>query len=156
MILDNPPRAGKTACANPGDISVVAFVESRDTMGTAAQAAWDACCALSDFTRVMVDGTFEGSVDHYLKRVPDGCRGVPTRKHAFGETEATINQFGAERVFPVPDSVSPDGRATMVAHFKLAVIGRITPRLYYLDRVRQEGKVYIGYIGRHLRNAQAN
>ena len=44
----------------------------------------------------------------------------------------------------------------MTAHFKLAVIGRFTPRLYYLDRVRQDGKVYIGYIGRHLRNTQTN
>lgn len=125
-------------------------------MGTAAQAVWDACCALTDYVRVMSDGTFEGSVDHYLKQTPKGCRGVPTRKHGFGESEATMNQYGADRIFPVPTSVDPSGTATMTAHFKLAVIGRFTPRLYYLDRVRQDGKVYIGYIGRHLRNTQTN
>lgn len=67
-----------------------------------------------------------------------------------------MNQYGADRIFPVPTSVDPSGTAMMTAHFKLAVIGRFTPRLYYLDRVRQDGKVYIGYIGRHLRNTQTN
>lgn len=139
-----------------GDVDLVTAVQERDTVGTAAKAAWDACCALADYVRVMSDGTFEGSVDHYLKHAPEGCRVVPTRKHAFGETEVTMNQYGADRIFPVPTSVDPSGTATMTAHFKLAVIGRFTPRLYYLDRVRQDGKVYIGYIGRHLRNTQTN
>lgn len=139
-----------------GDLGVVADVQSRDTMGNAAQAAWEACCALSDYVRVMLDETFEGSVEHYLKNLPDGCRGVTTKKHATGESVQTMNQYGNDRVFPVPTTVEPDGKATMEAHFKLASIGMVSPRLYYLDRVRQDGKVYIGYIGKHLRNTQTN
>ncbi|SMC56820.1 hypothetical protein [Janibacter indicus] len=105
-------------------------MQELDTLGTAAQAVWDASCALTDYVRVRSDGTFEGSADHYLKQLPKGCRGVPTRKHGFGEPEATMNQHGADRIFPVPTSVDPSGTATMTAHFKLAVMGRFTPRLY--------------------------
>lgn len=139
-----------------GDLAVVADVQSRDTMGNAAQAAWEACCALSDYVRVVGDGTFEGAMEHYLKNLPDGCRGVPTKKHATGESVQTMNQYGKDRIFPVPTSVDPDGKATMEAHFKLASIGMVSPRLYYLDKVRQEGTIYIGYIGKHLRNTQTN
>ena len=32
----------------------------------------------------------------------------------------------------------------------------VSPRMYYLNRTRQDGKVYIGYIGKHLRNTQTN
>ena len=139
-----------------GDLAVVADAQSRDMMGNAAQAAWDACCVLEDYARVVGDETFSGSVEHYLKNLPDGCRGVPTKKHATGESVQTMNQYGADRVFPVPTSVDSGGRTTMEAHFKLASAGMASPRLYYLDRVRQDGKVYIGYIGRHLRNTQTN
>lgn len=125
-------------------------------MGNAAQAAWEACCALSDYVRVVGDGTFEGAMEHYLKNLPDGCRGVPTKKHATGESVQTMNQYGKDRIFPVPTSVDPNGKATMEAHFKLASIGMVSPRLYYLDKVRQEGTIYIGYIGKHLRNTQTN
>lgn len=139
-----------------GDLEAVADVQSRDTMGNAAQAAWEACRALSDYVRVVGDGTFGGSMEHYLKNLPDGCRGVPTKKHATGESMQTMNQYGSDRVFPVPTSVDPGGSATMVAHFKLASIGMVSPRLYYLDQVRQGGAIYIGYIGKHLRNTQTN
>lgn len=67
-----------------------------------------------------------------------------------------MNQYGSDRVFPVPECVDSGGTTTMEAHFKLASIGMISPRLYYLDRVQTDGKVYIGYIGRHLRNTQSN
>lgn len=139
-----------------GDLARVADAQSRDTMGNAAQAAWEACCALTDYVRVVVDGTFEGSVEHYLKNLPDGCRGVTVKKHAKGESVQTMNQYGNDRVFPVPTSVDPRGQTTMEAHFKLASIGMASPRLYYLDRVRHDGAIYVGYIGKHLRNTQTN
>ncbi|MGN7246939.1 hypothetical protein ACTHQ1_04300 [Janibacter anophelis] len=134
----------------------VEHVVSVDTLGNAARAAWEVCRALDDYARVVSEGEFSGSVEHYLKNLPKDCRGVPTKKHARGETEATMNQFGADRIFPVPASVDASERVTMEAHFKLASIGMVSPRLYYFDRAQAEGKMYIGYIGKHLRNTQTN
>lgn len=131
-------------------------VISSDTLGNAARAAWDACRVLNDYARVVETGEFSGSVEHYLKNLPNGSFGVPTKKHARGESAATMQQFGEERVFPVPVSVDVSGMSTMQAHFKLALIGRVSPRLYYLDRTVVEGKIYVGYIGKHLRIASSN
>lgn len=139
-----------------GAVDPVEHVVSVDTLGNAARTAWEVCMVLDDYARVVSAGEFSGSVEHFLKNLPKGCRGVPTKKHARGETEATMNQYGSDRVFPVPECVDSGGTTTMEAHFKLASIGMISPRLYYLDRVQTDGKVYIGYIGRHLRNTQSN
>lgn len=76
--------------------------------------------------------------------------------HATGESIATMNQYGADRLFPVPASVDPSGKRHTTAHFRLAKIGMVSPRLYYPDDVASSGTVYIGYIGRHLRNIQTN
>ena len=67
-----------------------------------------------------------------------------------------MRRFGDERVFPVPTTVSPDGLAVMAAHFKLGRLGRIDPRLHYLDDSAGTGKVYVGYIGEHLTNTHTN
>lgn len=155
-VAERLSKGGLPGVVFTGDVGVVADVQSRDTMGNAGQAAWEACCALADYVRVIADGTFEGSMEHYLKNLPDGCRGVTTKKHAAGESVQTMNQYGGDRVFPVPKTVDPRGRTTMEAHFKLASIGMASPRLYYLDCVRQDGTIYIGYIGKHLRNTQTN
>ena len=44
----------------------------------------------------------------------------------------------------------------MKAHFKLASIGMLSPRMYYHDDYANSGKIYIGYIGRHLTNTMTN
>lgn len=139
-----------------GDEDPVEHVVSVDTLGNAARAAWEVCRALDDYARVVANGEFSGSVEHFLKNLPEGCRGVPAKKHARGETAATMNQYGGDRIFPVPTSVDAIGKTTMEAHFKLASIGMVSPRMYYLDRAQTDGKIYIGYIGKHLRNTQTN
>lgn len=35
-------------------------------------------------------------------------------------------------------------------HLKLLKVGRISPRLHFYDDASGTGKIYIGYIGRHL------
>ncbi|HEY5854382.1 MAG TPA: hypothetical protein VIW24_10115 [Aldersonia sp.] len=61
------------------------------------------------------------------------------------------------RMLPVPAAVAATGLVFMGAHFfmgahcKLAQSKRISPRLhYYYNDVAKTGKVYVGYIGRHL------
>ena len=60
------------------------------------------------------------------------------------------------RVLPVPAEVSPAEKAFMGAHFKIAKSGTVSPRMHYLDDSAHTGKVYVGYIGRHLANTLTN
>jgi hypothetical protein len=50
----------------------------------------------------------------------------------------------------------PDGAIFMDAHFKIARKGLVSPRIYYHDDAGRTGKIYVGYIGRHLPNAHTN
>lgn len=138
-----------------GDPSTAIQLEANDA-GSACRAAWEAVLALRDYVKVRRAGTFDRGFDQYLKNTPPGCRTVPAGKHAANETAATMRQFGDYRCFPVPAEVSVDERKVMKAHFKLARIGMVSPRMYYLDDVVQTGRVYIGYIGPHLPNLHTN
>lgn len=139
-----------------GDISAVRDVDVKDTLQAAARMAWDACVSLREYARAKSAGVCEGGVDHFLKNRPAGYQGLPPGRHAAGERQATMNQFGHERVFRVPPEVDPSERMTMTAHFRLARIGMSSPRLYYLDDLQGTGRIYIGYIGGHLNNTQTN
>jgi hypothetical protein len=44
----------------------------------------------------------------------------------------------------------------MWAHLKLLSYGQTSPRLHYYDDTRRSGCVYVGYVGRHLRNTQTS
>jgi hypothetical protein len=56
----------------------------------------------------------------------------------------------------VPRDIHPDGAIFMDAHFKIARKGLVSPRIYYHDDASRTGKIYVGYIGRHLPNAHTN
>jgi hypothetical protein len=42
----------------------------------------------------------------------------------------------------------------MPAHFKAGQENTFAPRVHYFDDTDQTGKIYIGYIGRHLMNTK--
>lgn len=44
----------------------------------------------------------------------------------------------------------------MLAHFKCGLVGIVSPRQHYYDDVSGSGKVYVGYIGRHLTKKSTN
>jgi hypothetical protein len=109
--------------------------------------------ALADYVRARTDGVCEKGVGYYLAHTPHGYRTVPPGKHG-GETGETMRRYGDQRVLPVPIVVDPSGQAVMKAHFKLAKIGKVSPRMYYLDNYGRSGRIYVGYIGPHLTNTQ--
>lgn len=127
-----------------------------DTLNEAVKACWSVCLTLSDYARAKAAGDCEGSLDRFLMGPPNGYRTVPARWFAATESTATMQQFGDERIFPVPADVAAEGVLTMKAHFRLARIGMVSPRLYFYDGTAQHGCIFIGYIGRHLRNTQTN
>lgn len=138
-----------------GDPGKTRDLDDYDTLGTAVSRCWDICRALSGYVAAAADHRFHG-VAGYLKDAPNGFAAVPPGMHVPGEFEATMNQFGDERLFEVPADVSSTGYRHMTAHFRLPRIGMITPRVHYLDDLTTTGVVYVGYIGRHLRNTQTN
>lgn len=139
-----------------GEVSYVERLNQIDTNGAALRAAWDAVLALSDYGRARREGQCAGSLDGYLKSTPSGYATFPPGKFAETETAVTMQQFGTERVFPVPRHVSPSEQITMKAHFKLARIGMASPRMYIHDGHPQESMVYIGYLGCHPTNTHTN
>lgn len=152
-------RAGELANLGvviTADQDTVRALDLVDSAGTACRTAWDSLLALADYVRAQGANEYTGNVHQYLLNTPNGFRGMPPKKHSWTETATTMNQFGDARELPVPTDVDPSGCATMRAHFKLARIGMASPRLYYLDDVAGTGKVYVGYIGPHLKNTQSN
>lgn len=139
-----------------GDPDTARALDEVDLLGKCLHTAWDSVLALADYIRARTEGACSHGVDHYLKNTPSGYRQVAPAKFAQTETGATMERYGAERIFPVPTEVDPSRQTTMTAHFKLGRIGMVSPRLYYLDDYTRTGSIYIGYIGPHLTNTQTN
>ncbi|MFI7190635.1 hypothetical protein ACIBQ0_12950 [Nocardia nova] len=127
-----------------------------DPLCTSARTCWEAVLALQGYIRARSDGAWSRGVHDYLTQPPDGYRAISAKKHGRRETSVTMQQWGEQRRFPVPLEVSPTGKIEMEAHFKIGTNGTISPRMHYLDRWSQNGKIYIGYIGRHLKNTKTN
>jgi hypothetical protein len=137
-----------------GDLAKVEEIQARDQSGLYVQRTWECIHALHDYAELCKSGSFAGNVQSYLDSSEHDGFKVPTTRHAAGETKQTMEQFGDERVFPVPKSVSPIGQITMEAHFKINQSNTFAPRMYYYDDTSNSGKIYIGYLGRHLSNTK--
>ncbi len=139
-----------------GDVKTCRELDAYDSLGKTTRTAWEAMLVLGEYVRARKNGDWSLGVEEYLRRTPDGYRGMSPRKHAATESDEAMARFGRERIFPVPTDCSADGVITMCAHFRLGHIGMVSPRLYYLDDVAMTGRVYVGYIGPHLTNTQTN
>lgn len=139
-----------------GDPDEMLALDEHDTFGKLVTVAWDAFLALTDYVRARKNEVCDTNVKQYLKETPQGYRSLPQKKYAEKETAFTMKAWGDLREFPVPLDVDPSGRKAMEAHFKLGRVGMVSPRMYYLDCWSTHGKVYVGYIGAHLRNTKTN
>jgi hypothetical protein len=133
-----------------GDVRKTQELEANDDIGNFVRNAWDCVIVLKDY----IDSRRTGSWDKGMHDFIENEGTFSPRRHAQNESGVTRanNKKNNERDFPVPNSVSSNGFATMYAHFKLGKKGRIDPRMYYLDNFTQDGFVYIGYVGEHLKN----
>lgn len=130
-------------------------LDALDDLMQFARNSWEFTLVLADYLAAKLKG-FSGGVDDYIRHTPQGFRTVGPKKHARGETAATMQQFGHQRRFPVPDHIDPNGSLLMEPHFRLGRAGMASPRLYYHDASQADGHIYIGYIGVHLDNTQTN
>ncbi|MQY18077.1 hypothetical protein NRB20_11460 [Nocardia sp. RB20] len=139
-----------------GDPEECRSLADHDPLCTSARTCWEAVLALRGYIRARTDGAWSRGVHDYLMQPPDGYRAISAKKHRPKESNPTMQQWGDQRRFPVPLEVSPAGKIEMKAHFKIGTNGTISPRMHYLDRWSQDHKIYIGYIGRHLKNTKTN
>lgn len=162
-----PPESMSELLERLDELSHVSFTGERDTaleldevdtLGRSARKAWQALLALDDYASLRATGEYTRNVHEYCQNTPVGCRGWSAERHASDESDTTKHneRYAALRRFPVPPAVNPAGSVFMGAHFKIATIRTLTPRLHYYDDTSRSGQIYVGYLGRHLPNAQSN
>ncbi|MEU1604049.1 hypothetical protein [Micromonospora matsumotoense] len=141
-----------------GDPDCAEELDSNDPLGAWASKTWDALLVLQDYAAAKAERRWARDVHGFLEHTPDGCHEWPTRRHARDESEEvrTNPAFWRKRVLPVPVSVIAAGGVFMGAHFKIAQFAMISPRMHYYDDTAQSGRIYVGYIGRHLPTGQTN
>ena len=141
-----------------GDPKDALELDDFDPLGTWAARSWDVLRVLDGYAAARRRGEFGKGVHAYLGHTPPGRPGYPPGAHSTQESEPVERspKLRKLRVFPVPRDVQPDGAIFMGAHFKIARKGLVSPRIYYHDDASQTGKIYVGYIGKHLPNAHTN
>ena len=132
-----------------------------DALASSRYAAefWNYVLVLRDYMRARKAGDFAGgNVHDYLANPPEGYRTCSAARHKSNESETVKGneKMRRERTRPVPREVDPSGEIEMWAHFAPTHCDQNAPRMYYYADTKTTGKVYIGYIGRHLTNTRTN
>jgi hypothetical protein len=141
-----------------GDPKNALELDDFDPLGTWAARAWDMLRVLDGYAAARRRGEFSKGVHAYLGHTPPGRPGYAPGAHSTQESDSVERspRLRKLRVFPVPRDVRPDGAIFMGAHFKIARKGLLSPRMHYHDDAGHTGKIYVGYIGKHLPNAHTN
>lgn len=158
LLLRLDPKLGDPISARvvfTGSADLAREVDARDQSGLYVQRTWEVVRTLVEYVDCRLSGAFAGNVHSYLQSDEHDFFKVSPTRHAPFETKQTLDQWGRERLFPVPADVSPKRVELMDAHFKIAQDNSFAPRLHYFDDTDRTGKIYIGYIGRHLQNTRS-
>lgn len=114
---------------------------------------WSHIHALADYAQSKAEG-FSGGFKQYLDSPDVTGSKFPSNHYAAKESDTTSKnpKFRAARTFKVPAEVDSSRRVFMASHTKIATKDTIAPRMHFHDDTANTGKIYIGYIGRHLPN----
>jgi hypothetical protein len=131
-----------------GDPGKAAEVDLRDGQRRHRGDLWEQVLVLYAYARTK----YLGNLQNYLEDETVTTRKVTLRRFAKSESESvmTNSKMSAQRLLPVPTAVDPAGRVYMWSHFKPPRADMFAPRLHFFDDTKNTGKVFIGYIGRHL------
>lgn len=116
---------------------------------------WQGVRALHDYAAAKNNGSFNGDFFMYLNSPAVTGQKIPTKQYAPRESESVKNndRWRGMRNFPVPVDVDPSGYAYMDAHLKPSHQDTFAPRVHFYDDTGgATGKIYVGYVGRHLEN----
>ncbi len=130
------------------------MVEKAQSVDNWLYVAWDGLLALDHFARSSADGAASGDFLSWCKSDASSDFPFPTAKVAMRESDTVARnaKLRNERMLPVPKDVAPAGQVFMQAHLKVGGGNTIAPRLHFYDDCIRSGKVYVGYLGPHLRN----
>ncbi len=134
-----------------GSQDAASEVQKRDQIGRYCASFWEYVQVLYDYAVARKAG-FAGNVHTYLTDDRTAGKKCSPDRYAPNEGSLSKEEWLKLRVFPVPKSVDPSGSALMLAHFKTTQRDTFAPRLHFHDDTERSGKVYVGYIGRHLKN----
>ena len=166
-LVDRLTPTGRAtgAGSHPASLRVV-YTGKREDLEPIAKAdvggwtarIWTYIHALHDYAELKAAGGFEGGFQQYLEN--DSASGAKTALSNYAQTESESvkenPKWREQRVFPVPTSVVPAGRVFMDSHFKIRTETGLYPRIYFHDATAKDGKIYVGYIGKHLTNTLTN
>jgi hypothetical protein len=140
-----------------GDEKETLALDAHTVGGNWVRLTWEGLTALQEYATVAVHGAAGGDFKQWCEHTPVGGSHFPPRKAVRNEsrTVCSHSKMRRERMFSVPPSVDPSGRAFMGAHLRIGG-GRTAPRLHYLDDCSGSGRIYVGYIGMHLTNTMTN
>jgi hypothetical protein len=141
-----------------GDAKSALELDDHDPWGTWASKTWDILRVLDGYVQARQAGDFSQGVHAYLSETPPGRPGYSAAAHASKESDTVQNspKFRKLRILPVPTETCADGSVFMGSHFRIAMKGLTSPRMHYHDDALGTGKIYVGYIGKHLPNKQTN
>lgn len=127
----------------------ISAIESDNRSRTWRSVTWGALLALNEYGEALSEGRFSGNFYEFLKDQPHPTfspRRVAMRE---SDTVRTNPKMMAVRTFD-----TPVGKVVMESHLKIDASGKHpSPRLHFAEK---DGKVYVGYVGRHLRNFKTN
>ncbi len=150
------PHMASSLVIFTGDVAAAEEVQKRDQLGRYCSAMWEYVHVLYDYASLKASGAFSGSVRMYLIDESVLATKCPPQRHAAKESDTVLSNasWRAERILPVPTSIAPTGRTLMEAHFRPTHRDAFAPRMYYYDDTDNSGKIYVGYIGKHLTNTK--
>lgn len=152
-------RAGElrwvTITADPGPATEL---DADPRVSTWASKAWQALLALDDYADARRQG-FPGAFYRYCLEPPPGRRAISANAVKPDESDTVKNdaRMRAMRLLPVPTAIDSTGRTHMWSHLRVGQGGGTAPRLYFHDDTAgHTRRVYVGYLGPHLKNTRTN
>ncbi|MFZ3492205.1 hypothetical protein ACODT5_03010 [Streptomyces sp. 5.8] len=123
------------------------------------QRTWEALRALDAYARAKSEHGAE-LLPHLTAYLSWKDASVPLPRSRYSATESQLvlntSKLREERLLPVPREVHPSGRALMAEHIRIGSGKPPAPRLHLYDNTAGNGRIYVGYIGEHLRNSHTN
>lgn len=120
---------------------------------------WEALRALDAYARAKSEHGPEmlPHLSAYLSWT-DAAVSLPRSRYSANESQLVLTtlKLRDERVLPVPRDVDPSGRVLMTEHIRIGSGRPPAPRLHLYDNSANDGRIYVGHIGPHLRNSHTN
>lgn len=164
--IDSPPPSFQELIERIGEFEHLEFtgsekpaldLDKHDSTDWAI-ATWGYLRVLDEYCEQRSAETFDGSIGDYIRTRPKGHASIPPGSHAPDETTDLFNNRKLRRMreFPIPVEVDPRGEKFMGEHIRIAAYKTISPRMHILNCAAKHGRIYIGYIGKHLENSRTN